>query len=166
MIVLGRIVAAYGIKGWVRVRPFGDDPQAWCDMPQWWLGCAPDGTEWTPGVPTAVRFQGHDLVAKLAGIDDRNAAERLDGLYVAAPREALPATAEQEYYWADLVGLDVVNEQDEALGRIDSLLETGANAVLVVKDGEEQRLLPFVAQVVKSVDVEARQVRVAWGKDW
>jgi 16S rRNA processing protein RimM len=166
VIVLGRIVAPYGIKGWVRVHPFGDDPEAWRDMPQWWLGRSPDGADWTSRVPVAVRFQGKEVVAKLDGVDDRTAAEQLDGLYVAAPREALPETAEQEYYWADLIGLEVVNEEGETLGSVDSLLETGANAVLGVQDGDERRLLPFVGQVVKDVDTTARRIRVVWGKDW
>lgn len=166
MIVLGRIVAPHGIKGWVRVHPFGDDPGAWGDMPQWWLSADPEGADWSPVALSDLRFQGRSVVAKLEGIDDRTAAEGLDGLYIAAPREALPATDEQEYYWADLIGLDVVNEQDEALGTVASLLTSGAHDVLVLREGETERLLPFVAAVVKDVDRAARKIRVAWNKDW
>ena len=86
--------------------------------------------------------------------------------YFGAPREALPAPAQDEYYWADLVGLDVVNLQDQPLGRVKSLIETGANEVLVVADGERERLLPFVEQVVRKVDVTAKLVRVDWDSDW
>ena len=168
MIVLGRIVAPHGVKGWVKVHPFGDDPTAWEKMPHWWLGADPEGSDWQAYQLEGLRFQGKSLVAKLSGVDDRNGAEAIDGRYLAAPREALPATGEKEYYWADLVGLDVVNEQGEPLGKVATLLATGGNDVLVVRDGEgeqmRERLLPFVAAVVK--DVADGRVLVAWGKDW
>lgn len=105
-------------------------------------------------------------MAKLEGIDDRDAAGRLEGWYIAAPREAMPGTAKNEYYWADLIGLSVTNEQGESLGKVDSLIETGAHQVLVAKEGETERLLPFVETVVKSVDVAGGRIRVEWGKDW
>jgi 16S rRNA processing protein RimM len=90
----------------------------------------------------------------------------LGSCFFGAPREALPAPAQEEYYWADLVGLEVVNEQGLALGRVKSLIETGANEVLVVADGDRERLLPFVEQVVKAVDVAGRLIRVDWDADW
>ena len=166
MVVLGRIVAPYGIKGWVRIHPFGDDPAAWRGMRTWWLGGSAEGDQWFPRELEDLRMQGNGLVAKLSGCDDRGAAEGLDGLYVAAPREDLPPPAEDEFYWADLVGLEVVNEADESLGKVDSLIETGANDVLVVRHGKDERLLPFIAQVVKDVDRAAGRIRVAWQKDW
>jgi 16S rRNA processing protein RimM len=170
MIVLGRVVAPFGVKGWVKVRPFGDDPEAWRRMPQWWLGVDAEGDGWQPFVVAGFRPHGSIWVAKFAGVDDRVGAEALEGRYVGAPREALPTTADGEYYWADLVGLAVVNEQGERLGCVDSLIETGANQVLVVRDtagGEKvERLLPFVGEVVKEVDRVAGLVRVCWGSDW
>jgi 16S rRNA processing protein RimM len=168
LIVLGRIVAPFGVQGWVKVHPFGDDPDAWRKMPRWWLGSDPEGTAWQAYELTSLRQHGKGLVAKLAGVDDRAGAEGIDGRYIAAPREALPETGEQEYYWADLIGLDVVNEQGERLGKVATLIETGANDVLVVRDGEgtqmRERLLPFVGEVVK--EVTSDHVSVAWGKDW
>lgn len=166
MVVLGRIVAPYGIAGWVRIHPFGDDPAAWRRLACWWFGTAAEGAGWSPRELKGLRFHGKGLVAKFAGVDDRDAAEKLDGLYVGAPRDALPQTAADEFYWGDLVGLAVENESGEALGTVDSLLETGANQVLVVRDGEVERLLPFVAAVVKDVAVAEGRIRVAWGKDW
>ena len=166
MVVLGRIVAPYGIAGWVRIHPFGDDPASWRGMSSWWLGASAEGPEWSPRELKGLRFHGKGLVAKFAGVDDRSAAEKLDGLYVGAPRDALPQTAADEFYWGDLVGLAVENESGEALGTVDSLIEAGANQVLVVRDGEVERLLPFVADVVKDVAVAAGRIRVAWGKDW
>ncbi len=101
-------------------------------------------------------------------VDDRTAAEKLDGMYIGAPREALPATDEDEFYWGDLVGLQVVNEAGELLGKVASLIEAGANQVLVVKDAvaDKEHLLPFVAEVVKDVAVAEGRIRVAWGRDW
>lgn len=166
MIVLGRIVAPYGVKGWVKVSPFGDDPAAWCDMRQWWLGPSAESEDWSPQLLKGLRIHGKGVVVKFDGVDDRTAAEKLDGLYVAAPREALPQTSQDEYYWGDLVGLLVVNMEGATLGTVASLVETGANAVLVVRDGDIERLLPFIAQVVKDVDVAGRRIRVEWGTDW
>lgn len=166
MVVLGRIVAPYGIKGLVRIHPFGDDPFAWGEMPCWWLGTAPEGDEWRPVVPKDLRSQGKGLVAQLEGADDRDAAEKLVGLYVAAPREAMPKNGKDEYYWGDLVGLAVINEEGDRLGSVATLLEAGANQVLVVRDGEQERLLPFVGNVVKDVAVAAGVIHVAWHKDW
>ena len=168
MIVLGRIVAPFGVHGWLRVHPFGDDPEAWRKMPQWWLSAdvdAPAGS-WKAHGLEAVKLHGDGVVAKLAGIDDRDASEALGSCYFGAPRDALPPPAQDEYYWADLIGLAVVNMQDQPLGRVKSLIETGANQVLVVADGEHERLLPFVEHVVRKVDVAGGLIRADWDCGW
>lgn len=106
-------------------------------------------------------------MATLAGISDRNASEAARGLLVGAPRAELPATTSGEYYWADLLGLEVVNTHDQPLGRVLGLIGTAANDVLRVGDGEgTERLLPFVAAVVLDVDVPGRRIRVDWEADW
>ena len=168
MIVLGRIVAPFGVQGWVKVHPFGDEPDAWTEMPQWWLAAQPDAadTEWRPYALQQAAAHGRGLIAKLAGVEGRDAAEAIDGYYIGSPREALPENAADEYYWADLVGLEVVNEEGVRLGRVAALLSSGAHEVLCVRAGEQERLLPFVAQVVKGVDVGDGVIRVAWGADW
>lgn len=166
MVVLGRIVAPYGVSGWVRIHPFGDDPSSWRKMAQWCIGVEPDGDAWQEVAVRGLRMQGAGWVAKLEGVDDRTAAERLDGWYIGAPRDTMPTTAKNEFYWGDLVGLEVKNEHGESLGKVDSLIETGAHQVLVVKDGTTERLLPFVETVVKNVDVAGGCIRVEWGKDW
>lgn len=168
MIVLGRIVAPFGIQGWLRIHPFGDDPEAWRKMSQWWLSADADAPveHWKAHDLESVKLHGDGVVAKLAGIDDRDASEALGNCYFGAPREALPPPVKDEYYWADLIGLEVVNLQDQPLGRVMSLIETGANEVLVVKDGMRERLLPFVEHVVKSVDLSEGMIRADWGIDW
>jgi len=133
MIVLGRLTAPYGVKGWLRLHPFGDDPGRWAEIERWWLGSNDkDFSGWQASTLQAMRLQGKSWVVKLTGVDDRDGAERLVGSFVGAPRDALPATEQDEYYWGDLVGLDVVNEQQEALGRVTELIESGAHAVMVI----------------------------------
>jgi 16S rRNA processing protein RimM len=168
MIVLGRIVVPFGVHGWLRVHPFGDDPEAWRKMPQWWLSSDVEAADerWKAHDLEAVKIHGDGVVAKLAGIDDRDASEALGNVYFGAPREALPPPAPDEYYWTDLIGLAVVNMQDQQLGQVKSLIETGANQVLVVVDGERERLLPFVEHVVKAVDVPGGSIRADWDSDW
>ena len=120
MIVLGRIVAPFGVQGWIKIHPFGDDPASWRKMSHWWL-CSDDDAPaeaWKQYTLTACRAHGKGLVAALAEVADRGAAEAVDGFYIGAPREALPKPAEGEYYWGDLVGLAVENEAGEAFGTV------------------------------------------------
>lgn len=171
MVVLGRLTAPHGVKGWLKLHPFGDDPDSWRSMKRWWLGAdEQDFSGWRAYPLQFLRLQGKSWVVKLVGVEDRNGAEALIGQFVGAPRADLPATGENEFYWADLIGLAVVNELQEPLGRVTELLESGANTVVVVTEGEgqeaKQRLIPFVGQTVKQVDVPAGVMRVVWHKDW
>lgn len=168
MIVLGRIVAPFGIQGWLKIHPFGDDPLSWRSMPNWWICTDPDApaAEWTQRALRGCRAHGKGLVATLDGVSDRNAAEAIEGWYIGAPREALPKPAADEYYWGDLVGLSVLNEAGVSLGVVSGLISTGAHDVLEIQDGEDERLIPFVAAYVLDVDLATRTIRVAWEKDW
>ena len=165
IVVLGRLADPYGVRGWLRLHPFGDDPQAWATMPVWWL--AREGAPWQECRLKGLRQHGDGVVVLLEGIADRAAAEAMKGVLVGAPREALPATGDDEFYWGDLVGLAVVNSVEERLGKVVGLIETGANDVLRVQDDEGvERLLPFVSAGVLSVDTAAGLIRVEWGSDW
>lgn len=167
MIVLGRIVAPFGVGGWLRLHPYGDDPASWRRMRRCWLGKHAEGRDWAAHELVAIRPHGGGWIAKLGGVDDRSAAEAFAGQYLGAPREELPRPSADEHYWADLIGLAVVNEQGESLGKVDSLIETGANSVLVVRDGETERLVPYIASVIRQVDVTGeRRILVDWGNDW
>jgi len=168
MIVLGRIVAPFGVKGWLKIQPFGDDPLSWGKMSHWWLALeseTPDG-QWAQYTLCGCQAHGKGLVACLEGIADRNAAESLSGWYVAAPRDSLPRTEENEYYWCDLVGMTVRDEAGELLGEVTGLISTGAHDVLQVRDGDTEHLIPFVSAYVLDVDTAARSIRTAWQKDW
>lgn len=167
--MLGRIVAPFGVNGWLKVHPFGDDPLSWRIMPTLWISPRDDAQgidDWTPCKARGIRAQGKSIVLALDGVLDRTAAEGISGWYLAAPRDALPKPAKDEYYWADLVGLEVVNTAGIALGTVENLLETGAHAVLVVRAGETERLIPFVSAYVLDVIPHSRQIQVSWEADW
>ena len=168
IVILGKIVGPHGLQGAVRVHPFADDPQIWSKLPIWWVGREEvDPASWQQARLFRCRLQADHLVAELDCFADRNAAEAAHGLFVGVPRTALPATAVNEYYWADLIGLEVRNTSDQVLGRVLGLIETPANAVVRVGDGErDEQLLPFVAAVVLDVDLAAKTVRVDWEADW
>lgn len=134
-------------------------------MPVWWI--AREGEPWREVKLKGLKVHGDGVVVLLDGIADRTDAETMKGVLVGAPRDALPATDEDEFYWGDLIGLEVVNTADEKLGKVAGLIETGANDVLrVVGEEGSERLLPFVSAVVLSVDVKAGLIRVEWGSDW
>ncbi|WP_298393735.1 ribosome maturation factor RimM [uncultured Azonexus sp.] len=165
IVVLGRLADPYGIRGWLRLHPFGDDPLAWADMPVWWIGR--EGGPWREVGLKGLKAHGDGIVVLLDEVPDRTAAEALKGTLVGAPRDMLPPPADDEFYWGDLLGLVVVNEADETLGTVAGLIETGANDVLRVVAGDgTERLLPFVEAVVLAVEKEAGRIRVAWGSDW
>ena len=168
MVVLGKIVGPHGLRGEVKVHPFADDPLAWSALPQWWIGHDNDPPElWRQTRLISCRLQADQLVAALACLADRNESEAVQGMFVGVPRTDLPPTARNEYYWADLIGLEVINSHDESLGQVLGLIETPANDVLRVGDGvAAERLLPFVASVVLDVDLTAQCVRVEWETDW
>lgn len=172
MIVLGRLVAPYGVRGWFNLHTFADDPATWCGLPQWWLAVDADQApeQWRAYKLEEVREHGKGLIVKLAGVDDRTAAEALQGAYVGALREEMPETEGDEFYWDDLIGLEVLNEKGESLGKVTSLISAAANDVLVVQEGEgeqkQERLLPFVGSVVLEVDKAAGVIRAAWERDW
>jgi 16S rRNA processing protein RimM len=165
IVVLGRLTDPYGIQGWLRLHPFGDDPLNWAKMPVWWI--AREGEPWRECKLNGLKAHGNGVVVLLDGIGDRTAAEAAKGILVGAPRDALPRTDQDEFYWADLIGLEVINTADERLGTVAGLIETGAHDVLrVVADDQSERLLPFVAAVVLAVEKEAGRIRVDWGSDW
>jgi 16S rRNA processing protein RimM len=152
----------------VKVHPFADDPAAWGAMPRWWLGHDGETPEtWRCLRLTRCHARSGLLIAALEGVGDRDAAESLRGMLVGAPRGELPATASGEYYWGDLVGLDVANGRGQSLGRVAGLIEAAANDVLRVVDEEgNERLLPFVEAFVREVDVPGRRILVDWEIGW
>lgn len=159
---MGRIAAPFGVKGWVKVQPLTAQARSLLDYPVWWVE---RGGEWHRHEVAAARVQANAVVAQLAGCEDREAAAAFRGRSIAVPRSELPRAQAGEHYWADLIGLAVVNGKTQELGRITGVLQTGANDVLVV-EGERERLIPFIADVIREVDVPAGTVRVEWDADY
>ncbi|GAB3268905.1 ribosome maturation factor RimM [Chitinimonas naiadis] len=160
---MGFVAGAFGIRGWVKVVADTQYADSLLDYDTWWLGRNGD---WRAYKVEESQSQPKALNVRLAGIDDRDVAFAMKGMTIAVPRSQMPDADEGEYYWADLIGLAVVNLQGESLGVVDSLLSTGANDVLVVKDGQTERLLPFVGAVIVEVDQSARVIKVDWGLDY
>ncbi|HWN30349.1 MAG TPA: ribosome maturation factor RimM [Burkholderiales bacterium] len=162
MLVIGRIAAPYGVKGWIKIHPYTETIERLTRYSAWWLG--KEG-EWREAAVVQTRPQGKTLVAKLQGCDDRAAAQLLKNQHIAVQRSQLPAAKEGEYYWADLIGLEVVNLGGESLGVVSALFATGANDVLRVQ-GDRERLIPFIPQVVREVNLDAALIRVDWELDY
>jgi 16S rRNA processing protein RimM len=174
--VMGRVMAPYGVKGWVKVHTYTESKASLLDYAAWWIrpragsggaNCAASG-EWREYRIEASREHGASLVAQLAGIRDREAAAALKGADVGVPRAALPAVKANEIYYSDLVGLAVVNRQGARLGVVSKVQDFGAHLVLCVADEvtAQERMIPFVAVYVDSVDVAAGRIDVDWQLDY
>jgi len=155
LIELGRVAGSYGVHGWIRVEPYSEVLAA---QRRWRIG----GTQYP--VEDTKPHSGA-LLAKLGGLGNREQALRLKGKGVAVVREALPEPAAGTFYWADLVGLEVVNAHGKVLGIVNEMFSNGAHDVMAVA-GDRKRLIPWVPAVVTEVDLAARVVRVEWGTDW
>lgn len=160
---VGRIVDAYGVRGWVKIESHTDPAANILGYTPWQLVTARGVVE--KAVLTG-RQHGSYVVARLEGIEDRDSALGLKGTAIRVPRQHLPEPEDQTYYWADLEGLRVVNQDGVELGRVAHLLETGSNDVLVVH-GERERLIPFLrGSVVIDVDLAAGEMRVDWDPEF
>lgn len=161
-VVLGRISGLFGVKGWVKVYSHTSPRDNILDYPVWHLRLS---GRWERFELEQGQVHGKGIVAKLSGCDDRDRAAELMKADIAVGREQLPATEANEYYWGDLEGLQVVTLGGQTLGQVDHLFETGANDVMVLK-GERQRLLPFVENVITSVDLAGGVIVVDWDPDF
>ena len=160
--VLGRIDGLFGVKGWVKVYSYTEPREAVLDYKDWLLGR--EG-RWQRVVLAEGKRHGKAVIARLEGIEDRDAAAELTGSDIGVDRDALPAPGDGHYYWADLEGLTVVHKDGTELGKVSGLMATGANDVLVV-DGPVERLIPFVpGKVILDVVLAAGVIRVDWEWD-
>ncbi|HJP38515.1 MAG TPA: ribosome maturation factor RimM [Gammaproteobacteria bacterium] len=163
LVVVGRIAGLYGVKGWVKVTSYTEPRKNILAYRPWCLERAGVIEEVDP---TAGREQGKGLIAQIAGVEDRDAAAAMVGKDILVSRELFAQIGNNEYYWHDLVGLRVMTNNGVTLGVVDSLLETGANDVLVVT-GERRRLIPFViGDVIKCVDLAAAIITVDWNSEF
>jgi 16S rRNA processing protein RimM len=162
---MGRIVGVFGVNGEVKLESWAEPRERIFEYQPWQLVSAPGTEREVRGVKG--RRQGKGLVARLPGIDDRDRAATCVGSEILVARELLPKPAEGEYYWADLEGMQVVTENGTALGTVSHVIATGANDVLVVRDGARERLLPFVVgDCVKEVQADQRRIVVDWDPEF
>jgi len=182
-IEVGRVIDAWGVKGWLKVLPHSNDPAALFDSKAWFLQVPearfrPGFSAFTGSVSIVVdevKAHSGSIVVKIIGIDERNGAEALRGARIFLPRSSFPAAVKDEYYWVDLIGLTVVNREGVELGQVRDLMATGPHSVLCIAfsepeaDGREkadERMIPFVAAYVDSVDLTSRRILVDWQPDY
>jgi 16S rRNA processing protein RimM len=170
MVVMGRIVGSFGVYGWVKIFPFTEFVDGLLSYPIWWIGKG-DG-EWREIKVIKCNAHAKILVSLLEQYTDRTAAMKLKNMLIAIPRNQLPAlsnSGKDGYYWEDLVGLKVVNLQSEELGSVIGIIASSSNDILQVqslKEGESERLIPFINKVIVKVDIGAHQIIVDWGSDY
>jgi 16S rRNA processing protein RimM len=173
-IEVGRIADAWGIKGWFKVLPHSADPQALFSSTRWYLQPTEKGPQAFRGTVLLrvreTKEHSDAIVARADGVEDRNGAEALRGARIFIPRSSFPSAGDDEFYWVDLMGLDVVNREGVHLGQVKDLMATGPQTVLVVGYEEggkaQERMIPFVATFVDGVDQAARRITVDWQPDY
>ena len=170
-LVVGRITAVFGIRGWVKVFSYTEQIGTLFDYRPWWV----DTTEGLKKlVADDFKRHGDGLVVHLQGVDDRDVAKDWCQCDILVDKALLPDLIGNEYYWHQLVGLEVVSVLQDGtsrLGVVDSLLETGANDVLVIKGDfdsldREERLIPYSNEFVKSIDLEKQIITVVWDPEF
>ncbi len=166
-VLLGRVSGVFGVQGWIKVHSDTAPRDNIFNYHPWYLQVQ---GRWQPFELEAGRVHGKGLIARLAGCRDRDRAAGLVGSDIAIRREQLPPAGEDEYYWSDLTGLQVVTIEGKPLGTVTRLMETGANDVLVVREPGEQgreRLIPFLReQVIRGIDLEKRELVVDWDPEF
>jgi 16S rRNA processing protein RimM len=179
-IEVGRIMDAWGLKGWIKIHPFASDPQALFSSRRWFLRPSEKPGPFTSTIPsllkiTQVKDHGDMVVALAQEVSDRSGAESLRGARIFVSRTSFPTPDTDEFYWIDLIGLNVVNREGVKLGTVVGLLETGPQSVIriqpeVIPEGltaeEAERLIPFVSAYVDDVSLEKRLITVDWGLDY
>lgn len=181
---VGRVLDAWGVKGWLKILPHSSAPEALFSANTWFL--QPPEAKFRPGfnaftgtVSVSIdeaKTHSDSVVAKLKGMDDRTPAEALRGARIFLPRSSFPVASTDEYYWVDLIGLNVVNREGMALGCVRDLMATGPQSVLCVEyvvpaeadavPAMAERMIPFVSVYVDKVDIAGKLITVDWQPDY
>ncbi|MDH5423565.1 MAG: ribosome maturation factor RimM [Gammaproteobacteria bacterium] len=163
MLVLGKVSGVYGVKGWVKLFSDTEPREGILDYKHCFIKLK---GQWQPLDVTQGRLQGKGVIAHIAGCDDRDQAMLLIGSEIAVSDDQLAELADDEYYWKDLIGLSVINQDNIDLGTVSGMMETGANDVLIVT-GERERLLPFTqGHTVLEVNLDDKVIRVDWDPEF
>ncbi len=175
LVEVGAVIEAYGLKGELKIAPHAQGGKALLAAKRWWLLKGREQPERHSAVRVSAKVHGDSVVGQLGGIADRDTALLLRGARVYVSRADFPAPEADEYYWVDLIGLDVANEAGVELGKVADLIDNGAQSVLRIefpetgKDGKPttgERLIPFVGVFVKTVDLAAKRIVVDWEADY
>ena len=158
-VIVGKIGSTYGIKGWIKVFPYSEDSVCMLDYESWYLE---EKNTWKLIDLQESRLHGKGIVAKFAGFDTPEQARVLTGKKIAILRSQLSTLNKNQYYWHDLVGLTVINQKGEPLGKVTHLMETGANDVLVVKGDKEIAIPYLLGSVITKVDLKNGEIHVDW----
>jgi 16S rRNA processing protein RimM len=158
-VIIGKIGTPYGINGWVKILIYSENIDNIFDLNPWYIE---EKDAWSLIELETSRPHGKGIVAKVGGINTPEQARRLTGKKIAVSRSQLPELKANEYYWHDLIGLTVINQRGELLGKISSILETGSNDVLIVK-GIKEHAIPYLpGQVIVRVDLAKKEIQVDW----
>jgi len=170
-VVLGKFGGHFGVKGWLKIVSYTRPIDQLFQYSEWYLGCLDDGETWKKVEVSDFRQNSKGYVVKLSGYNNREASEVLVGCEIGIEKSQLEQLPQGDYYWLELIGLNVKNLEGVNLGEIDHLLETGANDVLVVhlesaQDGLVERLIPWTPEVVTHVDLSNGVMAVDWKEDY
>jgi 16S rRNA processing protein RimM len=159
---MGRVAGAFGVQGWIKVKPYTERRDGLAEYASWVIGTA-DG--WREVAVAEFELHAKGPVARLEGCADRTAAERLRGCEIAVPRAALGDAEQGTLYQVDLEGFEVRSQDGRTLGTVEGFIATASTSVMVVK-GAIERLIPFIEPYVTAVDREARRITVDWKADY
>ena len=160
---VGRLGAAHGVRGWLRVQSFTDPPQRLFEWPRWLL--QPERGAIREVAVLEVRPQGNGWIARLEGVEERDAASRLTGQMILIERDQLPPATGTEHYRDDLIGFEAKNVEGALLGAVEHFIDTPGNAVMVIK-GAREHLVPVTKHHLVKVDVASRSLIVDWPEDF
>ena len=163
IVVMGKVLVPYGVNGWVKVYSFTEKIESFLTYKKLYL--SKDQKNWLEIKIKEIKLHGKTIIAKFSEIADRSQAETYKDYLIGVPKDYLPQLNDNQYYWNDLIGLEVLNLQDVSFGLVDTYIETGANDVIVVK-GDKERLIPYTPMTVLKVDTIKNKIIVDWDESF
>ena len=163
IVIMGKIVAPHGIQGWVKVQPFTEKKETLSNFKFW--NVSHDESSWNEYEAESIQVKDKLIFAKLKNVNDRNSAAGLTKAFIGIFKKELPKLEGNQFYWFELIGLNVVNLSGHSFGKVDSILETGANNVLVIK-GKKETLVPYIDSVIAEVNLTDKAIKVDWPDDF
>ena len=163
IVVMGKVLVPYGVNGWVKVYSFTEKIESFLTYKKLYL--SKDQKNWLEIKIKEIKLHGKTIIVKFSEIADRSQAETYKNYLIGVPKDYLPQLNDNQYYWNDLIGLEVLNLQDVSFGLVDTYIETGANDVIVVK-GDKERLIPYTPMTVLKVDTIKNKIIVDWDESF